>query len=110
MNRIIFSEGERDFLAKRVEPHQLKRVRNLLANPKIALVVDHYDENWAQLAWVLVTGKAEILERGDLYTAGIRLLQDKYGQYHQMPLENRLLIAITPTRITSWGNLSAKMA
>ena len=99
-----------DSKPKRVEPRQLKRVRNLLGNPKIALVVDHYDENWTNLGWVLVKGEAEILERGDLYTAGMRLLQDKYSQYQQMPLENRLLIAITPTHVTSWGNLSGTMA
>lgn len=94
---------------KRVEPRQLKRVRNLLANPRIALVVDYYDENWTQLGWVLVTGEAEVLEGGERYTAGMRLLREKYHQYEQMPLENRPLIAITPKHVTSWGNLSAKI-
>src|SRR2546425_12214110 len=39
---------------KRVTPNQLKRVRNLLENPKLAFVVDNYDEDWTRLAWVLV--------------------------------------------------------
>lgn len=88
---------------KTVEPRELKRVRNMLQNPKVAVVIDHYDENWSQLAWVLVTGQAAILERGEAYDAGVRLLEEKYSQYNQMPLEGRPLIAITPIRVTNWG-------
>ena len=90
---------------KRVAPNQLKRVRNLLANPRVAIVVDEYDEDWTRLAWVLVMGKGEIVEGGEVHAAGIRLLQDKYPQYDVMPLEHRLLIVVTPLRITSWGAL-----
>src|SRR5262245_54271158 len=42
----------------------LKRVRNIIENPAVALVVDHYDEDWARLAWVMVRGRAEILAEG----------------------------------------------
>ena len=40
---------------------ELKRLANLRENPQAALVVDHYDEDWSQLGWVMVQGRAEIL-------------------------------------------------
>jgi len=90
---------------KRVLPSQLKRVRNLLANPQIAIVVDEYDEDWTRLAWVLVTGRAELVETGEVHATGVRLLQDKYPQYKAMPLVSRPLIVVTPIGTTSWGAL-----
>ena len=108
---IVFAcDGQRlytpvDEKPKRVAPRELKRIRNLLVNPQVAVVVDEYDEDWTRLAWVMVTGQGEVVEAGEAHTTGIRLLQDKYAQYEAMPLEHRLLIVITPLRVTSWGAL-----
>ena len=33
---------------KRVTASKLKRLRNIRENPQVALVIDRYDENWAQ--------------------------------------------------------------
>jgi PPOX class probable F420-dependent enzyme len=90
---------------KRVSPNELKRVRNLRANPQVAIVVDEYDEDWSRLAWVLVTGNGEIVEGGPTHMVGMRLLQEKYLQYQAMPLDDHLLIVVTPVRVTSWGAL-----
>src|SRR5919106_1340790 len=46
------------------KPHALKRLANLRANPFAALVADRYDENWSRLGWVMVQGRAEVLEAG----------------------------------------------
>ena len=108
---IVFAtDGQRlytpvDEKPKRVAPNQLKRVRNLLINPRVAVVVDEYDEDWTHLAWVLVMGRGEIVEGGEAHATGIRRLQDKYPQYDVMPLEHRLLIVVTPVRVTGWGAL-----
>ena len=90
---------------KRVEPRQLKRVRNILVNPRVAVVMDEYDEDWTRLAWVLIQGTAEIVEAGERHEGGVRLLGDKYPQYRNMPVEQRPMVVITPTHITSWGSL-----
>ena len=87
---------------KRVEPSQLKRVRNLMENPKMAFVVDHYDEDWTQLAWMLVKGTGKIVEKGEAHATGVRLLEEKYAQYKRMPLKDRPLIVISPSHVTSW--------
>jgi len=106
---IVFAtDGEKlytpiDRKPKRVLPNQLKRVRNLSWNPKIAFVIDHYDEDWNQLAWLLVKGTGTIVEEGEAQSTGVRLLQQKYPQYERMPLNDRPLIVITPSQITSWN-------
>jgi PPOX class probable F420-dependent enzyme len=106
---IVFaSDGARlytplDEKPKRVEPYQLKRAQNILANPRVAVVVDEYAEDWSQLAWLLITGTATIAEAGEEYEIGMGLLRDKYPQYQSMSLEKRPLIVVTPARLTSWG-------
>ena len=50
---------------KRVEARRLKRVRNILANPDVALVVDDYSDDWRKLAYVLIQGQAVVLEPGE---------------------------------------------
>jgi len=90
---------------KRVAPSQLKRVRNLFENPKVAFVADHYDEDWTQLAWVLVKGTGKLVEKGEAHATGVRLLEEKYCQYQRMPLKDRPLIVITPLAVTSWKAL-----
>ena len=34
----------------------LRRVRNILANPQVSLVIDHYDEDWTRLWYLLGAG------------------------------------------------------
>ena len=92
---------------KRVVPAELKRVRNLLVNPWVTIVVDQYDEDWTRLAWVLVKGRGEIVEGGEAHAAGVRLLESKYPQYKVMPLTDRPLIVVTPHSVTSWGAIKA---
>jgi len=49
-----------DAKPKRRPARALKRLVNLRANPRAALVVDDWDEDWTRLAWVLVRGPAAI--------------------------------------------------
>jgi PPOX class probable F420-dependent enzyme len=105
---IVFAtDGNRVFTPldekpKRVALTKLKRVRNILANPKVSIIVDEYSEDWSRLAWVLLTGTAEIVYSGDLHSAGAGLLKARYPQYDQMSFEGRPLIVITIKRMTTW--------
>jgi len=91
-----------DAKPKRVAADQLQRVRNINANPSVAVIIDSYSEDWRRLAWVHVRGRARIITDGDEYAAGITLLGEKYPQYEHMPLAGRPLIVIEPTGIRSW--------
>ena len=108
---IVFAtDGQRlytplDEKPKRLGPKQLKRVRNVLENPRVAIVLDQYDEDWSKLAWLLITGRGDVVESGDVHVTGVQLLHEKYPQYRAMPLNDRPLIVVTPVRVTSWGAL-----
>jgi len=45
------------------------------------------------------------VENGETHATGIRLLEEKYAQYEEMPLKNRPLILITPSHVMSWKAL-----
>lgn len=91
-----------DAKPKRVSPHRLQRVRNIQANPYVAVIIDQYSDDWRKLAWVQVRGRASLVESGDEYTTGIALLEARYPQYAEMPLAGRPLIVIQVETITSW--------
>ncbi len=100
-------DGKRIWIAldekrKSVEPMQLKRVRNIQANPQVALLADRYNEDWNKLVWVRVDGSARILQRGKAHDAAIRLLREKYPQYRKMRIEARPVIEIAIERIVEW--------
>ena len=117
---------------KRVALTRLRRVRNILENPQVALVVDHYEADWTRLWYTLVTGAAELLadeedlgqdqaqEDGayilaahsgpaaehrpnDERSHAIRLLREKYPQYREMDIDENPVIKITPRRVVAWS-------
>ena len=88
---------------KRAAPQKLKRLKNIRENPQLSLVVDHYDEDWRKLAYVLVTGKARVLLSGAKHRKAVNLLRRKYSQYRTMRIDRLPMILIRPTRTTSWG-------
>ncbi len=93
-------------LKPKANPRGLKRLRNIADNPAVALVADHYDEDWARLGWVMVRGRAEILESGAEHEHAQGLLRTRYAQYRTMPIADLPVIAIRIERVTSWGELS----
>ena len=88
---------------KRAAPLKLKRVKNIQENAQVSLVIDHYDEDWRKLSYFLVIGKARLLLRGAKHRKAVSLLRRKYLQYRFMAIDQRPLIVIRPTRMTSWG-------
>jgi len=90
---------------KKTAPLNLKRVRNILANPHVAVVVDRYAENWQKLAYMLIAGRARLLFRGDRHVKAVLLLRKKYPQYRKMRLEERPIILITCRSWRSWRSV-----
>lgn len=91
---------------KRKSPPYLRRIQNIQTNPRVAVVVDVYSEDWSQLAYVLIEGQARLISEGEEHSAALAALREKYPQYRAMALEDRPVIAITIERITTWGNLT----
>jgi len=94
-----------DLKPKRVEALRLKRVRNIVENPSVAFVVDDYSENWDQLAYVLVHGKAAIVTDPEEQTRAENMLRAKYPQYRELLEEGCVVLRIDPERVVHWGRI-----
>ena len=92
-----------DAKPKRVAVQRLKRLRNIQENPHVALVIDDYAEDWAQLAHVILHGRAEIITGGSPFERAVAALRIKYSQYQQMPIEENPMIAVHLTHVVRWG-------
>jgi PPOX class probable F420-dependent enzyme len=82
-----------------------RKVRNARANPRVALTVDLYSDDWGQLQGVMVQGRARVIERGPRFRALRRRLYAKYPQYpREAALGERdsVIVELTPTRVFSW--------
>src|SRR5215469_8914849 len=78
---------------KRRSGTPLKRLRNIAENPAVAIVVDHYDEDWTRLGWVMLQGRAEILTGGSEHARAQALLRARYAQLRAMAIESLPVIA-----------------
>ena len=93
---------------KRRTGRPLKRLRNIMENPRAALVADRYDDAWARLGWVMVRGRAEILETGPEHDEAQALLRARYPPLRAMALAPHPVIAIRIESVASWGDLSTE--
>lgn len=83
-----------------------RKVRNLKANPRLALLVDLYSEDWSSLKGVMVQGTVRLLQRGPQFRKIRTLLYRKYPQYpEEAALEESgdTIVEMTPTRLSLWG-------
>jgi PPOX class probable F420-dependent enzyme len=85
----------------------LKRVRNIRDNPRAAFVVDRWDEDWRRLGWVMLRGRAEILDEGEEHDRAQVLIVARYPQLRGMRIAELPVIALRIARATDWGDISA---
>ena len=83
----------------------LKRLRNIQANPRVAVTVDRWDEDWTRLAWIMLRGEAEILPDGAEHDAAQAALRARYSQYLRMDLAPLPVIAVRIRSALAWGRL-----
>jgi PPOX class probable F420-dependent enzyme len=91
-----------DEKSKSTKQRNLRRISNIVENPRVCFVVDRYSEDWTKLHYVLINGSATIIRKGKEFAEAIRSLREKYPQYHLMKLEARPIIRITPLRVIAW--------
>ncbi len=93
---------------KLVTPERLVRLQNIRAVPRVALLIDEYDEDWTELWYILIRGKARLIPKSahKEHAGAIRKLRAKYPQYARgMLADDAPVIRITAQRITSWGKI-----
>lgn len=90
------------------DPLALARARDIVARPAVTLLVDHWSEDWTELAWLRVHGEGVVLKPGHPAAvaeraAAIAALRAKYPQYAGHDLAARPLIRVMLTSATSWA-------
>ncbi len=77
---------------------ELARVKNLALRPQATLLVDHWDEDWVQLGWVMVRGEARVVQQA----IASEQLRARYPQYAGSVGEGQRSIVLEPHRISWW--------
>ena len=80
----------------------LARLENVRHEPRVAILVDAWSEDWSRLWWIRVDGRARVLEPGPEAGAALSLLAAKYEQY-RAARPTGPVIAVTPDRWRSWA-------
>jgi PPOX class probable F420-dependent enzyme len=82
----------------------LRRLANIAANPQVALLADHYEDDWRALWWVRADGTARIVEPGaqpELRDAALAALAERYPPYRAQPPAGALIV-IAVDRWSGW--------
>jgi len=61
----------------------LRRLRNIRENPRVAVLVDQYSDDWEALWWVRIDGWASVVEDERGLQHPIDMLADRYEQYRE---------------------------
>jgi PPOX class probable F420-dependent enzyme len=89
-----------DHKPKRAPGQELARVRFLRRRPQAAFTVDHYAENWRDLAGVQALGRVRVLALEDEPDA-VAALGTRYEPYRRDPPPGPLL-CLAPERFVTW--------
>jgi PPOX class probable F420-dependent enzyme len=100
---LVFAlDGDTIYSAVDAKPKRttdLKRLRNVVANPRVALLADHYDDgDWDALWWARADGDGRVL---DAAPDAVALLRERYPQYRDAPPEGPVL-AVDVRRWSGW--------
>ena len=96
---------------KRSKPENLKRIKNIQQNPNVALLIDEYNEDWRNLYFIMIQGKASIVggKESDqnelaLLEKAHKLLSGKYLQYQKIGI-GKYVIKIVSQKVITWKNV-----
>jgi PPOX class probable F420-dependent enzyme len=105
---VVFAvAGDAIFSAVDAKPKRttaLRRLANVRAHPRVALLADHYDDaDWTALWWVRADGSARVLDPGEPEARrAVGLLAERYEQYRSEPPAGPVL-AIAVARWSGWS-------
>lgn len=103
---IVFAvDGDTMYFAVDAKPkstNNLKRLKNIAANPAVSILADHYDEDWSTLWWVRADGIARVVTDGVEVEHAIELLASRYPQ-HRITRPPGPVVAVSMQRVTGWS-------
>jgi PPOX class probable F420-dependent enzyme len=87
-----------------IDRHALARVQDLIVRPRVSLLADRWDEDWARLAWLRVDATATLVEPGHPeHGRALLALMARYEPYRTQRLEANPIIRLEPTRTVWWS-------
>src|SRR5258708_6876844 len=98
-------DGDRIYTVVDAKPKttaNLRRLRNIGADPRVAVLADHYEDDWDALWWARADGLATILSQPPDMAGPLELLAARYRQYRAQPPAGPL-IRIQAERWTGWA-------
>jgi PPOX class probable F420-dependent enzyme len=107
---VVFAlEGDRVYTVVDAKPKRttaLRRLRNVAENPWVALLADHYEEDWAALWWVRAEGRGRVVE-ADAPEArrAVELLRARYPQQRAVGA----VLAVDVERWSGWAGQSPRV-
>jgi PPOX class probable F420-dependent enzyme len=81
---------------------RLRRIENARARPDVTVLVDRYDDDWTQLWWIRLRGRARVLDAGKERDRALDLLAQKYPQYRDEPPDGPVL-AVDVVEVREWA-------
>jgi PPOX class probable F420-dependent enzyme len=104
---IVFAlAGETIYSAVDAKPKRTRRLRrlaNVAANPAVAVLVDHYEDDWSALWWVRADGRGRVLgveeEEGRV---AVGRLAGRYAAYRERAPDGPVL-AVDVERWSHWA-------
>ncbi len=88
---------------KRKRTRQLQRLANVRDEPRCALLVDHYEDDWSQLWWVRADGTAVVVDDPSAAHPGVAALSARHPQYATEPPAGPLVV-VSVERWSGWSN------
>ena len=80
----------------------LQRLRNIATNPNVAVLADHYEEDWSRIWWVRIDGRARVLDADDASERAIDALASRYPQYRRARPSGPV-VSISIERRSGWS-------
>ncbi len=81
---------------------RLARLRNIAAEPRVAMLADHYEPDWDRLWWVRADGAATVLAGAAEMATPLALLARRYPQY-RAAAPGGPVIRVQVERWTGWA-------
>jgi PPOX class probable F420-dependent enzyme len=86
---------------------RLQRLTNIERDPRVTVLVDHYDDDWTTLWWYRLRGEASVVTAGPDFDAGVTALREKYQHYRERPPAGPVVVVrITNRRAWTAGTMS----
>jgi PPOX class probable F420-dependent enzyme len=89
--------------AKPKRTRHLQRLTNLRHETRCAVLVDHYEDDWARLWWVRADGVAAVVAGPPSDHPGVAALVERHAEYRVHPPAGPLVVVVVE-RWSGWSS------